>query len=87
MFNGKRVIVVMPAYNAAKTLLDTHREVMAQGIVDLVIVVDDRSRDDTAQIARQLSNTIVHVHDFNRGYGGNQKPVIAWRSRTAPTSW
>ena len=73
MFNGKRVIVVMPAYNAAKTLLDTHREVMAQGIVDLVIVVDDRSRDDTAQIARQLSNTIVHVHDFNRGYVGNQK--------------
>ena len=73
MFNGKRVIVVMPAYNAAKTLLDTHREVMAQGVVDLVIVVDDRSRDDTAQIARQLSNTIVHVHDVNRGYGGNQK--------------
>ena len=73
MFNGKRVIVVMPAYNAAKTLHDTHREVMSQGIVDLVIVVDDRSRDDTATIARQLPNTIVHVHDVNRGYGGNQK--------------
>jgi glycosyltransferase involved in cell wall biosynthesis len=63
----------MPAYNAARTLTETHREVMAQGIVDLVIVVDDRSRDDTAQIARQLPNTIVHVHDVNRGYGGNQK--------------
>src|SRR5688572_25964041 len=73
MFNGKRVIVVMPAYNAAKTLVDTHRDVMSQGIVDLVIVVDDRSRDDTAEIARQLPNTLVHVHDVNRGYGGNQK--------------
>lgn len=73
MFNNQRVIVVMPAYNAAKTLQDTHREVMAQGIVDLVIVVDDGSHDDTAQIARQLPNTIVHVHDVNRGYGGNQK--------------
>jgi glycosyltransferase involved in cell wall biosynthesis len=73
MFKSQRVIVVMPAYNAAKTLQDTHREVMDQGVVDLVIVVDDGSRDDTVTIARTLPNTIVHVHDKNRGYGGNQK--------------
>ena len=73
MFNGQKVIVVMPAYNAAKTLQDTHREVMAQGVVDLVIVVDDGSRDDTVALARTLPNTLVHVHDKNRGYGGNQK--------------
>jgi glycosyltransferase involved in cell wall biosynthesis len=73
MFKGLKVIVVMPAYNAAKTLQDTHREVMSQGIVDLVIVVDDGSHDQTVAIARTLPNTIVHVHDVNRGYGGNQK--------------
>jgi glycosyltransferase involved in cell wall biosynthesis len=63
----------MPAYNAARTLVDTHREVMAQGVVDEVIVVDDRSRDSTVEIARSLPNTFVHVHERNRGYGGNQK--------------
>ena len=73
MFNGLKVIVVMPAYNAAKTLQDTHREVLAQGIVDLVIVVDDGSNDRTVDIARTLPQTMVHVHDANRGYGGNQK--------------
>jgi len=73
MFQGRKVIVVMPAYNAAKTLLQTHEEVMAQGIVDLVIVVDDGSRDDTARLAASLPHTVVHVHDKNRGYGGNQK--------------
>jgi glycosyltransferase involved in cell wall biosynthesis len=73
MFNGKKVVVVMPAYNAAKTLEETHREVMAQGVVDDVIVVDDRSRDETVAIASRLPNTVVHVHDANRGYGGNQK--------------
>lgn len=73
MFNGQKVIVVMPAYNAAKTLEETHREVMAQGVVDQVIIVDDRSRDDTAAIAARLPQTVVHVHDKNKGYGGNQK--------------
>src|SRR5215510_2894349 len=73
MFRDKKVIVVMPAYNAARTLQETHREAMAQGIVDLVIVVDDGSHDETVAIARQLSRTIVHVHPANRGYGGNQK--------------
>lgn len=73
MHRGKKVVVVMPAYNAAKTLRDTHREVMEQGVVDLVVLVDDGSRDDTVAIARDLENTIVHVHERNRGYGGNQK--------------
>ena len=73
MYNNKKVIVVMPAYNAAKTLRRTYDEVMAQGVVDLVIVVDDGSHDDTVSIARTLSQTVVHVHEKNRGYGANQK--------------
>lgn len=73
MFNNKKVIVVMPAYNAAKTLVKTYEEVMAQGVVDQVIVVDDASQDDTADVARDLEKTVVHVHEQNRGYGGNQK--------------
>src|SRR5947207_5707960 len=73
MFGNKKVIVVMPAYNAAKTLLQTHAEVLAQGIVDLVIVVDDASKDETTALARTLPQTIVHTHINNVGYGGNQK--------------
>lgn len=63
----------MPAYNAARTLKRTYNEVMEQGIVDLVIIVDDGSNDETVDIARKLPQTIVKVHDKNRGYGGNQK--------------
>ena len=63
----------MPAYNAAQTLVRTYEEVMAQGVVDLVIVVDDHSGDETAKVAQALPNTVVHVHPVNRGYGGNQK--------------
>jgi glycosyltransferase involved in cell wall biosynthesis len=63
----------MPAYNAAQTLKMTYDEVMAQGVVDLVILVDDASRDETSAIARALPKTRVHVHDRNRGYGANQK--------------
>ena len=73
MFRDQKVIVVMPAYNAAETLRSTYDEVMAQEIVDLVILVDDGSSDDTVSIARRLPHTIVHVHKQNRGYGGNQK--------------
>lgn len=73
MFNEKKVIVVMPAYNAAKTLEVTWKEVMAQDIVDLVILVDDRSQDDTVAIANSLPNTIVYTHQKNMGYGANQK--------------
>jgi glycosyltransferase involved in cell wall biosynthesis len=63
----------MPAYNAAKTLLQTHQEVLEQDIVDQVIVVDDASQDATAALARTLPRTLVHVHAANRGYGANQK--------------
>jgi len=73
MFRNKKVVVVMPAYNAAQTLKKTYNEVMAQEIVDLVIVVDDRSKDETVSIAKTLPKTIVHVHERNLGYGGNQK--------------
>jgi glycosyltransferase involved in cell wall biosynthesis len=73
MFAGKKVVVVMPAYNAEKTLRQTHDEVMAQGIVDIVIVVDDASHDDTAAVASKLPHTFVEVHPENLGYGANQK--------------
>src|SRR5947209_17623700 len=73
MLNGQKIVVVMPAYNAARTLQRTYDEVMAQGIVDLVIVVDDASNDETVAIARTLKQVQVEVHPENRGYGGNQK--------------
>jgi glycosyltransferase involved in cell wall biosynthesis len=73
MFQNKKLVVVMPAYNAAETLRRTYDEVMAQGIVDLVIVVDDGSKDETAAVARTLPKTTVHCHPENRGYGANQK--------------
>ena len=73
MFADKKVVVVMPAYNAAETLRQTYVEVMSQGIVDQVIIVDDASHDATAAIARGLPHTIVHIHPDNMGYGANQK--------------
>src|SRR4030088_742527 len=73
MLNGQKIVVVMPAYNAARTLRKTYDEVMAQGIVDLVIVVDDASHDETVAIARTLERVQVEVHPENRGYGANQK--------------
>src|SRR2546429_6738129 len=73
MLNGQKIVVVMPDYNAARTLQGSYDEVMEQGIVELVIVVDDASHDETAAIARTLKNVQVEVHPENRGYGGNQK--------------
>ena len=73
MFKNKKVIVVMPAYNAAQTLRKTWDEVMAQEIVDLIIVVDDKSQDETVSIAKELPDTYVYTHEKNLGYGGNQK--------------
>jgi glycosyltransferase involved in cell wall biosynthesis len=73
MYLGKKIIVVMPAYNAAKTVTKTVDEVLQQGIVDQIILVDDRSRDDTVQVASSLLGVQVHVHEKNKGYGGNQK--------------
>jgi glycosyltransferase involved in cell wall biosynthesis len=73
MFKDKKVVVVMPAYNAASTLRITYSEVMSQGVVDEVVVVDDASHDETLEIARTLPKTVVFRHPENRGYGGNQK--------------
>jgi len=73
MYKGKKVVVVMPAYNAARTLRQTYDEVMEQGLVDVVILVDDASRDETVAIAQTLDRVRVHLHPSNQGYGANQK--------------
>lgn len=72
MLKNKKIIVVMPAYNAALTLEQTWHE-LPMDIVDDVILVDDASIDDTAELARSLGIKHVIVHDKNLGYGGNQK--------------
>jgi glycosyltransferase involved in cell wall biosynthesis len=75
MLHEKKVIVVMPAYNASKTLEMTYKEIPLD-VVDEVILVDDASRDDTAVKATELGiHTIIHAE--NRGYGGNQKTCYA----------
>jgi glycosyltransferase involved in cell wall biosynthesis len=71
MLDGKKVAVVMPAYNAEKTLEQTVAEV-PRDVVDDVILVDDRSRDNTAELARKLGLHVIE-HENNKGYGGNQK--------------
>ncbi|HEY6008971.1 MAG TPA: glycosyltransferase family 2 protein [Geobacteraceae bacterium] len=71
MLNGKKIVVVLPAYNAAKTLEMTYREIPFE-FVDDVVLVDDASRDDTPEVARRLGITTI-VHEENKGYGGNQK--------------
>lgn len=73
MYKDKKVIVVMPAYNAASTLRQTHEEVLAQEVVDKIILVDDASQDETSAIARTLPQTLVHTHTSNQGYGANQR--------------
>ena len=72
MINGKKISVVLPAYNAEKTLEQTFREIPFD-IVDDVILVDDRSRDNTVVVARQLGIKHIIVHEQNKGDGGNQK--------------
>ncbi|MBI5675418.1 MAG: glycosyltransferase family 2 protein [Nitrospirae bacterium] len=71
MIQGKRLIVIMPAYNAAKTLFNTYKE-LPHEYVDETILVDDASRDETQRIARELGIKTI-IHPENRGYGGNQK--------------
>jgi glycosyltransferase involved in cell wall biosynthesis len=75
MIKGKKVVVVMPAYNAEKTLERTYREI-PRDLVDAIIVVDDKSNDRTVEVARQLG-LITFQHDSNKGYGGNQKTCYA----------
>lgn len=72
MLYGKKVVVVLPAYNAAKTLEQTYNEIPFD-IVDDVILVDDASRDNTIQVAQQLGIQHIVRHEKNKGYGGNQK--------------
>lgn len=72
MIKGKKVIVVMPAYNASKTLENTYREIDLE-LVDEVILVDDCSTDDTFDVAQRLGIKYIIKHEQNLGYGGNQK--------------
>lgn len=72
MINGKKVIVVMPAYNAEKTLEKTYKEIPFE-IVDDVILTDDFSKDNTVKEAQELGIKHIIRHEKNRGYGGNQK--------------
>ncbi|MEX1188327.1 MAG: glycosyltransferase family 2 protein [Bacteroidia bacterium] len=76
MFNGQKVVVVLPAYNAALTLEKTFREI-PMDIVDEVVLVDDHSKDNTSDLAKQLGIQHVIRHDENKGYGGNQKTCYA----------
>jgi glycosyltransferase involved in cell wall biosynthesis len=73
LYRERKVVVVMPAYNAARTIERTYREVIQQDYVDLVIVVDDASGDETARVVHGLERARLHVHERNLGYGGNQK--------------
>jgi glycosyltransferase involved in cell wall biosynthesis len=75
VFDGKKVVIVMPAYNAARTIERTYAEIPLD-LVDEVVVTDDASNDDTATIARRLGLRTL-VHSRNRGYGGNQKTCYA----------
>lgn len=72
MILGKKLIIVLPAYNAARTIEKTYREIPFD-IVDDVILVDDNSKDDTVQVAAKLNIRHIVQHEKNKGYGGNQK--------------
>jgi glycosyltransferase involved in cell wall biosynthesis len=76
MYNNRKVVVVMPAYNAEKTLKQTYDEI-PKNIVDEIILVDDFSKDNTSEYAKQLGIHHVIRHDKNKGYGGNQKTCYA----------
>src|SRR2546427_13168391 len=80
MLAGKKITVVMPAYNAALTLERTLRDIDRQ-VVDDLRLVDDASHDETVEIARRLGLRTL-VHDRNRGYGGNQKTCYREALRT-----
>jgi glycosyltransferase involved in cell wall biosynthesis len=72
MINGKKLVIVLPAYNASQTLEKTYHEIPLQ-IVDEIVLVDDASKDDTIDVAQKLGIKHVIRHEKNKGYGGNQK--------------
>lgn len=72
MYNGKKVVVVLPAYNAELTLEKTYKEIPLN-VVDEVILVDDASKDNTFELGKRLGIHHVIKHERNKGYGGNQK--------------
>jgi glycosyltransferase involved in cell wall biosynthesis len=72
MIHGKIITIVLPAYNAEKTLQQTYNEIPFD-IVDNIILVDDSSRDNTVQVGQNLGIKHIVRHEFNKGYGGNQK--------------
>jgi glycosyltransferase involved in cell wall biosynthesis len=72
VLNQKKIVVVMPAYNAATTLEKIYREI-PHDIVDDVILVDDKSNDNTPEVAKSLGIKHIITHEKNTGYGGNQK--------------
>ncbi len=74
MYKGKKVVAVLPAYNAAKTLEKTYREIPFD-LVDEVILCDDASKDSTVETAKKLGINHVIEHQQNKGYGGNQKSL------------
>jgi len=74
MYKGKKVVAVLPAYNAAQTLEITYNEI-PQDLVDEVILCDDCSRDNTVEVAKQLGVDHIISHETNKGYGGNQKSL------------
>ena len=84
MFHDKKVVVVMPAYNAARTIERTYREIPLD-LVDDVIVTDDASHDETVEVARAARPAHARPR-ANRGYGGNQKTCYRRRCGSAPTS-
>ena len=74
MYKGKKVIVVLPAYNAALTLEKTYNEIPFP-LVDEVILCDDASKDNTSELGRKIGIQHIIRHETNKGYGGNQKSL------------
>ena len=74
MYKGKKIVVVLPAYNAALTLEKTYKEI-PMNLVDEVILCDDASKDNTSELAKEIGINHVIVHENNKGYGANQKSL------------
>jgi glycosyltransferase involved in cell wall biosynthesis len=72
MLNEKKIVVVLPAYNAALTIERTYNEIPLD-IIDEVVLVDDNSKDNTIEVAKKIGIRHIIKHDVNKGYGGNQK--------------